>query len=1026
MAETGVAHWAARHRRSVVLLLVALVCGGVAATLTLPVGLFPQTDFPRIAVNIDAGDRPADQMLIAVTQPLEQAVRAVRGVVDVRSTTTRGSAELSINFGWDSDMAAALSMVESAVSHALPSLPVGTTFVARRMDPTVFPVAAYSLTSRVQSLVELRNLARFELMPLLSALPGVASVDVQGGQTAEYRVEVDPHRLQGYGLDLAAVQTALANANVVTAVGRLEDHYKLDLVLVDSRLRGARDIAATPIGTGSGGMVPLSAVARVYPATEPQWIRVNADGVDAVLLQIYQQPGGNTVAIVKAVDQALAEYAPRLPKGVALHNWYDQSELIVAAAASVRDAILIGVALAAVVLLVFLRNRAVMLLAAVAVPATLAITVLVMFQLHMSFNVMTLGGIAAAVGLIADDAIVMTEHILRRVGESTDAAAHSTIRNAAAEFVRPLAGSSAATVIIFVPLAFLGGVTGAFFKALSLTMAVALAVSFLIAWLIVPLLAEHLVRAADIRHDNWLTRLTGKRYRALIANFVRRPIGLAVAVAATLLLGAVGYRLVGSGFMPHMDEGGFVLDYVAPSGTSLTETDRMLRQVEAILRADPAVATYARRTGLQLGGGLTEANAGDFFVRLKPFPRAPIDAVMDRVREQIRARVPRLEIDMVLLMEDLIGDLTAVPQPIEIKLFGDDVSALLATAPRVADAIGKIDGVVDVFDGVMLAGDALTVQIDRDRAIAEGIDPQAAAQQLDAWFTGNVATAVQRPLQNVGVRVWVPLALRDNEHALDDPWLAAADGHRVPLARIADVHAVVGQPQITRDNLKTMVAVTARISGRDLGSTIADVRGVLATPGLLPRGCYFELGGLYRQQQIAFRGLTMVFAAAVLLVLVLLVYLYESFAVGVAIMVMPLLAVSAAVLGLWLTNTELNITAMMGLTMIVGIVTEVSIFYFSEYFALTGAGMPGSQALVDAGLNRMRPIVMTTLTTILALLPLALALGQGAAMQQPLAIAIISGLLVQVPLVLIVLPALFRWIDWRAATGARTSPTTMP
>ena len=1006
------AHWAAAHRRSILFLLTVFAIAGGIATFNLPVALFPHVDFPRIVVALDAGDRPADQMLIAITQPVEQTVRAVRGVVSVRSMTTRGSAELSVNFRWGSDMAGALQLVESAVSHALAQLPKGTIFSVRRMDPAVFPVAGYSLTSTSTSLVALRDLAQYELVPLLSTIEGVGSVDVQGGAIAEYRVDVDPNRLAAYGLDLATVATALSASNVLSAAGRIEDRYKLYLMLSDARFHGIDDIGATVIRSSTDGVVQVRDIARVYMATEPQWVKVNADGRDAVLLQIFQQPGGNTVDIVRNVKRVLDDFRSKLPANVVLSKWYDQSELIVESASSVRDAIVIGVILASLVIVIFLRSVRITLIAVLTVPATLAITVLLLYGLGMSFNVMTLGGMAAAVGLIADDAIVMVEHIMRRLrelGPDNRALRNATLWRSATEFSRPLAGSSGATIIIFVPLAFLGGVTGAFFQALALTMVSALMISFVIAWLAVPLLADRLVTASDLRSDegNWMAQTFHPRYRRIMSLLAARRWALLGVIVAIALVGYVAYRNVGTGFMPHLDEGGFVLDYVAPPGTSLAETDRMLRQAEAILRADPAVETYSRRTGLQLGGGLTEANQGDFFIRLKPFPRAPIEDVMDRVRTRIETEIPRLQIDMILLMEDLIGDLTAVPQPIEIKLFGDDHTALLHLAPQVAARIGAIEGVVDVFDGVVLAGDALTIQVDRTKAAFEGIDPAVVADQAALWFTGAVTTELQESVKRVGIRVWTPQQLRDGERSLNDAWVSAPDGHRIPLLRIATVETQIGQPQITRDNLKTMVPVTARISGRDLGSTIADVRTALATPGLLPAGVYFELGGLYAEQQRAFRGLLAVFTSAVMLVFVMLLYLYERFSVALSILLMPLLATSAVFVGLWLTGTELNITAMMGLTMIVGIVTEVSIFYFSEYQELSEQGMVHAAALVQAGVNRMRPILMTTLTAILALLPLALGLGRGAGMQQPLAIAIISGLIVQAPLALIVMPSLF-------------------
>ncbi|MGD8843328.1 MAG: efflux RND transporter permease subunit [Gammaproteobacteria bacterium] len=1020
-----VAHWAAAHRRSILFLVAILALGGILAGLKLPVALFPQVDFPRVVVSLETGDRPADQMVIAVTRPVEQAVRSVPGVIRLRSTTSRGSAELSINFDWGRDMIAAMLQVESAVNQVLPELASGTRFTVRRMDPTVFPVAAYSLKSESRSLVQLRDLARYQLVPLLSSIDGVARVAVMGGEQAEYRVEVDPEKLAAYGLTFSDVAAALSASNVLQAVGRLEDQYKLYLLLSDTRIRSLQTIENTVLRSGAAGLVRLEDIARVYRSNAPQWLRVTADGRDAVLVQVYQQPGGNTVQIVDAVKQRLQAYRGKLAKGVQIANWYDQSQLITASAASVRDAIAMGVALAAVVLFLFLRSLKITLVAILVVPSVLASTILLLDVLHMSFNIMTLGGMAAAVGLIVDDAIVMIEHIIRRLREGSDNLAFS-IREAAIEFTPPLVGSSAATIIIFAPLAFLGGVTGAFFKALSLTMASSLVFSFLLAWLAVPLLAEHLLHRRDSEREDvgpLFRRLQGV-YQRLMRRLLQAPWLLVLGLIPLLALGGIAWREVGSGFMPHMDEGGFILDYRAPAGTSLSETDRLLRQVESILQANPAVETYSRRTGAQLGGGLTEANEGDFFVRLKPLPRAPIDEVMDEIRARIESRVPGLEVEMALLMEDLIGDLTAVPQPIEIKLYGDRPGELLKTAPRVAGAIGNIPGVVDVKDGIVLAGDAVNIVVDRDKAALEGIDPDAVTHQLDAWFSGLVTTQVQENLKLVGVRVWVPPADRDRISGVEKIWLRAPDGHRLPLKRIASVAVETGQPQISRDNLKRTVAVTGRISGRDLGSTIRAVKHALAAPGLLPADMYYELGGLYKQQQIAFRGLVAVFVAALALVFLLLLFLYEEFAAATAILVSPLLAMSAVFVGLWLTGIELNITAMMGMTMIVGIVTEVSIFYFSEYHELLRQGGDRLPALIEAGKNRMRPIVMTTLAAILALLPLALALGQGAAMQQPLGVAIISGLLVQVPLVVIVMPVLYRWLARAGRTQDAAEPET--
>jgi CzcA family heavy metal efflux pump len=1003
----SIAGWIQLHRRSLLFLMAILALGGLISIFGLPVSLFPQVNFPRIEVSLDAGDRPAERMAVEVTYPVEEAIRAVPGLLHIRSTTSRGSADLSIFFQWGRDMVSAMLQVESAINQVKPNLPPGTAFRVRRMDPTVFPVLAYSLTSKTHSLVELRDIALYQLRPLLSTVTGVARVGVQGGARAEYQVVVDPARLASYHLSLQQVAQAVSASNVITAVGRLEDNYKLYLVVSDTRFHNLREIRQTALRSGKDGLVRLEDIAKVSRATAPQWTRVTADGRDAVLFQVYQQPGGNTVRIARDIKKQLADFRSHLPRGIKIANWYDQSQLILASAGSVRDAIIIGMVFAVLILLIFLRNLRMTFIAAIIVPCVLGATILLLYVMHMSFNIMTLGGMAAAVGLIIDDMVVMEEHIMRRLREQAEHR-HNRVMAAMQEFFQPLSGSSAATIIIFTPMAFLSGVTGAFFKSLSLTMAASLVISFLMAWLAVPLLANHLLRVEDALKEDagpW-TRRTLSAYDTLMRRILKRQRLVLLGIAPLLLLGWLAYQHLGSGFMPHMDEGGFVIDYHAPPSTSLAETDRLCRQVEAILQKIPEVETYSRRTGLGLGAvGLTEANEGDFFVRLKSFPRRSIETVMDDVRQRLEQAVPGLHVEMAQLMEDLIGDLTAVPQPVEIMIFSDNGKLLQTLGPKVAAAIGKIPGVVDVNNGMVLAGDALDIRVNRDKASLEGVNPDQVTRMLAHYLTGVVTTQIQQGPKMVGVRVWTPAASRKTVRALENLHLRAADGHLFPVKRLAQVTVITGQPQITRYDLKRMVAVTGRISGRDLGSVIRDVKAKLQQPGLLPASVYYRLGGLYAQQRIAFTGLVMVFTAAVLLVFVLLLFLYEQFLSALAILFTTLLALCAIFIGLFLTGTEINISSMMGMTMIVGIVTEVAIFYFSEYHGLPG-DLDRTDALILAGKNRLRPIAMSTLAAMLALLPLALGIGQGAAMQQPLAIAIISGLAIQLPLVLVVLPLL--------------------
>ncbi|MDB5329820.1 MAG: hypothetical protein JWP03_971 [Phycisphaerales bacterium] len=1045
-----VAFWASRHARSILFLLGALVLGGLLGSFILPASLFPRVTFPRLRIDLEAGERPAERMAVEVTRPVEESLRAIPGVRGVQSATSRGSAQVWLNFDWGEDMAAALLQAQSQVNRLLPSMPQGTSFDVKRMDPTVFPVIAYSITSDSRPLTELRDLAQYQIRPLLSTVTGVAKVDVTGGAIEEFRVTTDPARLQAHGLAISDVAAALSASNVLTAVGRLEDHDKLYLVITDTRLKSVDEIGATVLRLGGGaasgnstgpapaGVVRLGDVADVTREPAPQFIRSTADGHDAVLFNVYQQPGGNTVDIAKGVRDLIATELKTLPKDVKIVNWYDQSDLIVASAHSVRDAVLIGVGLAALVLLLFLRDWKITLVAAMAVPVVLGVTALLLYLLGQSFNIMTLGGMAAAVGLIIDDAIVMSEHIVRRLHAPKGGAAGDAKRQvleATDEFSKPLIGSSLSTIIIHIPPAFMIGVAGAFFAALSLAMASSLVVSFLVAWLAIPVIASRWLKPkrgteglkvqgsgetpasaspeprtpnpeppSTATEEGPAARRVSGAYGRLMSAVLARP---GVVLLPMLLLLGAGYFLyqrLESGFMPTVDEGGFIIDYIGPPGTSVTETDRMLRQVEGILAQTPEVQTYSRRTGYSLGGDLSESNTGDFFVRLKPLPRRPIADVRKEVEGKIAGTIPGLEIETAQLMEDLIGDLAGKPQPVVVNLYSDDQKQLQSLALKVAAAVGKVEGVKDMKSGVVPAGDAIDVEVDRVKASLEGVDPESLTKSLGDLVSGSVTTQIQQGPKLVGVRVWVPAAVRKTTPDIGRLKLRAPDGHLFPLSRVAKLTVITGQPEITREDLKLMVAVTGR-SDRDLGSTIRDVKQVLDTPGLIPAGVRYKLGGLYEQQQQAFAGLVKVIAAAAALVFLLLLFLYESFRVAVAIMLTTLLAIAIVFVGLWLTGTQLNISSLMGMVMIVGNVTEVAIFYYSEYADTLTEGEPRAR-LIAAGNYRMRAIAMTTTAAILALLPLALGIGQGSGMLQPLAIAIIAGLVAQLPLVLVVLPAL--------------------
>jgi multidrug efflux pump subunit AcrB len=1004
--------WIEHHRRSLIFVVVALTLAGLFAATAMPVGLFPVVSFPRIRVEVDAGNRPPRQQLLDVTAPIEATLRGIPQALNVESTTSRGSTEIFVDFPWGANMNLALLGVQSAISQILPDLPVGTSYQAIQMQPNaLMPFSAYSLTSDTVSQIDLQTLATYQIAPLLSSIPGVSQVGTLGGETREVEVRLDPSKLKAFGLTLADVTTAIQDGNTLDAVGRVEDNDLLYLILANNGFSSIESVRNVMLPTQSNNIVKLTDLGTVTSGVVPQQLLVEDQGKPSVEFGVYQQPDANSVALQNQVAAALTKFMKAQPRSIHLVKWYDQTELVRSSAAAVEEAIVIGLVLAALVLLVFLRNWRATLVAMLVVPMSMLITVLLLFLLGMSFNIMTLGGLAAAVGLLIDDVIVMIEQIARRAGTPDLVQPQGAVLLAAKEFSKPLTGSSLATIIIFVPLAFLDGVTGAFFRFLSLTMASALVISYILTAFTVPLLARTMIdftkwHDPDHGRESWLKRTHGQMLKRLFA----RPFLIGIGVLVMVVVGYVGFVHIGTGFLPDMDEGGFVLNYQTNPGTSLSESDRELGQVETILRQDPDVAAYSRRTGAGLGGDLNEPNQGDFYVRLiNPNQRVGINKIMDRISDKITTQVPGINFSTDQLLGDMIGDMVGRPEPVVIDLSTADPSVLGDVAQNVANAISNVRGVdpASVNNGVVPAGDALDIQVDPAAAAMEGMTPAEIQDQVNAYCQGSVATHYLGAVSDVGVRVLVAgphKSLRRND--LPNIPITAPNGHIFPLSVVATVTFVAGQPELTRKNLAQIVEVTAEISGRDLGGTVSDIKKALDTPGLLPTSVTYTLGGLYKQQQIAFAGMIKVFAAALVAEFVLLLFLYERFVLPVIIIATSVLSTGAVFVGLWVTGIELNITAMMGMVMILGIATEMAIFYVSEYQELEKT-LPPRQALYDAALNRLRPIAMSTLAMVLALLPLALAIGgAGDQMQQPLAVAIIAGIIVQLPLVLLAMPVL--------------------
>ncbi|WP_298359448.1 efflux RND transporter permease subunit [Rhodoblastus sp.] len=1007
--------WIERHRRSLIFISFAVAIAGLFAGASLPVSLFPTVNFPRLRVVVTTSGMPAKQMLVEVTEPLEAVARAVPGATRVTSTTSRGSAELFIDFAWGSDMRQALLSVNAAFAQTLPELPKGTTYEAIRMRPTaVAPFLSYALISDKTSPAELRRIARYQIAPLLSGVSGVRQVNVLGGQTPEVQASIDPRKLESYGLTLDEVAKAVADANTVNVVGRLEDNDRLYLAVTDNRFDSAASVGAVVIRNAKGGIVRLSDIARVTMGAVPQWLLVEVNGRQAVTFDIYQQDAADSLVLEKEIAARLATFMKTQPQNIRLVKWYDQTALVRSSVAAVEEAIGIGLVFAALVILAFLRNWRIAAVAMLIAPLSVMVTVLLLHALGMSFNIMTLGGIAAAIGLLIDDVIVMIEHIARRAGAPGDAPAEDRVLGAAREFLSPLFGSSLATIVIFLPLAALSGVAGAFFKFLALTMTAALVISFILTAFTAPLLVRGIIDFAHWRdpahgRETWLRRVHGR----LLDRLFSAPWLVGLAAAALVGAGYLAYTRVGTGFLPRMDEGGFVIDYHTAPGTSLAETDRELRQIEAILKSDPHVSAFSRRTGAGFGGDFKESYQGDFIIRLvDPAHRPPIWSVMDAIDAKITSDVPGVSFDAHLLLGDMVGDMVGRPQPIVVELSAKNPETLPEVATALAAELAKVPGIepASVESGVVPAGDALKFEVDRAAAAMAGMTPAEVEAQLLHYLNGKVVTRYLGSVQPVGVRLWLdPPGERMYKDQLSNLLIRAPNGHVFPLGTVAHVVFAGGQPEITRDNLAQIVAVTAQISGgSDLGSVAAAVKKVLDRPGLLPNDVYYRIGGAYKQQQIAAEGMIKVFIGALVAEFILLLFLYERFWLPVIIISTSLVATSAVFIGLWLTGVELNITAMMGMVMIIGVGTEMAVFLVSEYQALAETTTP-REAIREASLNRLRPIVMSSLAMILALAPLGAAIsGSGDQMLQPLAVAIIAGIVAQLPLVLLAMPALIR------------------
>ena len=993
-----------RRAPAVFLLLAVLIAAGVWTAQRLPSAIFPTVTFPRIKVIAETAEEPAAQMIPAVTRPLEEAVLRVPGIERVTSTTTRGAVELGAEFAWSTDMRVALTRVQAEIERIKPDLPAQARIDAEWMNTAIFPILGYALTSDSRSLAQLRELADYTLKPELNQIAGVSQVQVQGGTRREFQVRLDPDRLAGRKIPPSAVVEAIRKNDAVLSAGLVESNHELYLALVTGKPRGLDDLSRIAVPVAGGVPVALGELGTVQTADAVTYIHTTADRKPAVLVNVVRQPDASTLAVAAAVARLLREKPDLLPKDVRWTAFYDQAEFVRASVGGVRDAILIGVALAALVLLLFLRDWKITAIAVATIPVTVAIVLFGLGLAGQTLNLMTLGGIAAAIGLVADDAIVVVENIARHAEERVS---EDPSLSGLAEVLPGLTGSSLSTIVIFVPFALLSGVAGAFFRPLALTMGIALAVSYWLSALAVPL-------AASKMRVGRRARAARKPRPPRIARFFIAHPSIALAVVVALLGGGVIlYRAIGSDFLPKMDEGSIVLDYWTPAGTSLTDTNQILDQAEKIISALPDVATYSRRTGTELGFFVTEPNRGDYVIRLKPRgQRRPVEEVIDDLRGRIAGAEPGLRTEFGQVLEDVIGDLTGgEPQPIDVRLYGEDQAVLQQKARAAAKIVGGVSGVEDVFDGITIAGPNLTVA-GRPEALARfGLTAEALHAEVEPALMGTVAGNLRIGERLYDVRVFSrPRADLSRLAQLPIP---VSGGGLVPLSELATVATGAAEAEIHRENLRTYVGVTGRLSGRNLGDAVAQIRSRLAGGLPLPTGMSIRYAGLYEQQQTSFKGLLGVLFGGLLLVAIILLFEFGDWRAPLLTVVVALAVLTSVLASLLVTGMTLSVSSFVGAIMMVGIVGEKAVFLIQDAREELRRGLPVREAWVEASRKRLRAVMMTIFATAFALAPLALALGEGSELQQPLAIAVIGGFVLSSPLVLLILPALYAWMDPR-------------
>jgi CzcA family heavy metal efflux pump len=994
------------HKNPLAVLLALIVAGGIFVYGKLQTSLFPEITFPKIKIIADAGLQPVDKMMVSVTKPLEAAIKQVPDLQMIRSTTSRGSCEISAFMTWNSDIDVNQQHIESKISEIRNTLPPDVDITVAKMNPSILPVMGYSVESNTRSPIELKQLAIYTIKPFLSQVEGISEIRITGGRTKEYWLQLNVQKMSTFSITPDLINTALAQTNFIKSNGFLSDYRYLYLTITDATVHNKDELENIVIKNDGKRIVTLKDIATIEVKEGVEFIKINANGKDGLLIAVVKQPNSNLVDLSKAMKVKIEQLKKILPKDVIVKPYYVQADFVNDSVRSVTDSLWIGLALAIVVAIIFLRSVKASATILITIPVTIFLTLIVLYAVGYNFNIMTLGAIAAAIGLIIDDAIVVVEQIHRTHEENPDEPSPELVQKAIRYLFPAMVGSSLSTIVIFIPFLLMTGVAGSYFSVMTNTMIITLVSSFFVTWIGLPVIYLLLSKKHRTSAQKKEKPHAVKKQR-WVSFFILNPfISLGIVAALVISIILILPRLE-TGFLPEMDEGSIVLDYTSPPGTSLEETDKILREAEKIIVSVPEVGAYSRRTGTEMGFFITEPNSGDYLIQLKKKRDRTTNEVIEELRQKIESTQPALRIDFGQVIGDMLGDLMASIQPVEIKIFGNDQKKLQELSRQTSEIIADIPGIADPFDGIVIAGPSISVQPNYAKLAQYGITPSNLQYQLQTSLEGNVVGNLFEKEQYSTIRLVYPGSRKLSIADIDNLQIFLPDGRLKPIHELATVVINAGDAEIQRSNLQSMGVVTADLENRDLGSVMKDVQKRISSELTLPGGYYIEYGGAYAEQQKSFRELLMILIAASLLVFSVILFLFQKIKVALLILLIAVLGISGSYLALWLTNTPLNVGSYTGLIMIVGIIGENSIFTFLQ-FKESLHEKSVDDSIIYAISTRLRPKLMTALGAIIALMPLALGIGTGAQLHQPLAIAVIGGFIIALPLLLIVLPSMLR------------------